>query len=85
MIETLIDAVADTLAEIKAEALLNALFGTVAEVEAETLYKTLSDIKAETLVEVLYHSPAKDKGRNSCLYNEQSKKQRRCSTRWLTC
>ena len=34
MMETLIDAVADTLAEIKAEALLNALCATVAEVEA---------------------------------------------------
>ena len=34
MIETLIDAVADTLIEIKAEALLNALCATVAEVEA---------------------------------------------------
>ena len=34
MIETLIDAVADTLAEIKAKAPLNALCGTVAEVEA---------------------------------------------------
>ena len=34
MMETLIDAVADTLEEIKAEALLNALCGTVAEVEA---------------------------------------------------
>ena len=34
MIETLIDAVADTLAEVKAEALLNAVRGTVAEVEA---------------------------------------------------
>ena len=79
MIETLIDAVADTLAEIKAAALLNALCATVAEVE------TLSDIKAEKLVEVLHHSPAKDKGRNSWLYNGQSKKQRRCSTRWLTC
>ena len=34
MIETLIDAVVDTLAEVKAEALLNAVRGTVAEVEA---------------------------------------------------
>ena len=34
MIETLIDAVADTPAEIKAEALLNALCATVLEVEA---------------------------------------------------
>ena len=34
MIEALIDAVADTLAEVKAEALLNAVRGTVAEVEA---------------------------------------------------
>ena len=34
MIEALIDAVADTLAEVKAEALLNAVCGTVAEVEA---------------------------------------------------
>ena len=34
MIEALIDAVADTLAEVKAEALLNAVGATVAEVEA---------------------------------------------------
>ena len=34
MIEALIDAVADTLAEVKAETLLNAVRGTVAEVEA---------------------------------------------------
>ena len=34
MMETLIDAVADTLAEVKAEALLNALCAMVAEVEA---------------------------------------------------
>ena len=34
MIEALIDAVADTLAEVKAEALLNAVCGTVAEVKA---------------------------------------------------
>ena len=34
MIEALIDAVADTLAEVKAEALLNAVGGTIAEVEA---------------------------------------------------
>ena len=34
MIEALIDAVADTLAEVKAEALLNAVRGTVAEVKA---------------------------------------------------
>ena len=34
MIEALIDAVADTLAEVKAEALLNAVGGTVAEVKA---------------------------------------------------
>ena len=34
MIEALIDAVADTLAEVKVEALLNAVCGTVAEVEA---------------------------------------------------
>ena len=34
MIEALIDAVADTLAEVKAEALLNAVCGTITEVEA---------------------------------------------------
>ena len=50
MIEVLIDAVADTLEEVNAEALHNAVGGTVAEVEA------LSDIKAETLVEVLHHT-----------------------------
>ena len=33
MIEALINAVADMLAEVKAEALLNALRGTVAEVD----------------------------------------------------
>ena len=34
MIAVLIDAVADGLTEVKAEALLNAVCGTVAEVEA---------------------------------------------------
>ena len=34
LFRSLIDAVADTLAEVKAEALLNAVRGTVAEVEA---------------------------------------------------
>ena len=85
MIEALIDGVADTLAEVKAEALLNAVCNTVAEVEAWTLYKTMSDIKAETLVEVLHHALAKDKGRNSWSYNGQSKKSWRYLTRWLTC
>ena len=55
MIEVLIDAVADTLEEVNAEALHNAVGGTVAEFEA------LSDIKAETLVEVLHHTSAKIK------------------------
>ena len=59
MIEVLIDAVADTLEEVNAEALHNAVGGTGADVEA------LSDIKAETLVEVLHHTSAKDKGQNS--------------------
>ena len=34
MMVVIINAVADTLAEVKAEALLNAVGGTVAEVEA---------------------------------------------------
>ena len=34
MIVVIIDAAADTLAEVKGEALLNAVGGTVAEVEA---------------------------------------------------
>ena len=44
MTEALIDAVGDTLAEVKAKALLHGLGDTVAEAEAETLYKTLSNI-----------------------------------------
>ena len=44
MTEALIDAVADTLAEVKAEALLHGLGDTVAEADTETLYKTLSNI-----------------------------------------
>ena len=74
-LEALIDAVADTHADVKTRALLNNLADTVAEVEAETLYKTLDYIRAETLIEVLHdtrakkvvlhHTSAKDKGRNS--------------------
>ena len=44
MTEALIHAVAETLAEVKAEALLHGLGDTVAEAEAETLYKTRSNI-----------------------------------------
>ena len=44
MTEALNDAVAYTLAEVKAEALLNGLGDTVAEADTETLYKTLSNI-----------------------------------------
>lgn len=44
MTEALIDAGADTLAELKAEALLHGLGETVAEADTETLYKTLSNI-----------------------------------------
>ena len=44
MTEALIDAVADTLAEVTAEALLHGLGDTVAEADTETLYKTLSNI-----------------------------------------
>ena len=46
----LIDAVAATPAEKKAEALLYGLGDTVAEAETEKLYKTLSNIKAKTMV-----------------------------------
>ena len=46
MMVVIIDAVADTLAEVKAEALLHGLGDTVAEAESETLYKTVSNIKA---------------------------------------
>ena len=48
MIKAVIDAVADSVAEVKAKALLNAVSGTVAEVKAYTLYKTLSDIMPGT-------------------------------------
>ena len=44
MTEALIDAVADTLAEVKAKALLHGVGDTVAESDTETLYKTLSNI-----------------------------------------
>lgn len=44
MTEALIDAVADTLAEVNAEALLHGLRDTVGEADTETLYKTLSNI-----------------------------------------
>ena len=44
MTEALIDAVADTLAEVKAEALLHGLRDTVAESDTETPYKTLINI-----------------------------------------
>ena len=47
MTAALIDAVADTLAEVKAEALLHGPGDTVVEVEAETLYKTLRKVKTK--------------------------------------
>ena len=56
----LIDAVADTPAEEKADALLYGLGDTVAEDETEKLYKTLSNIKAKTLVKVLHDRLAKN-------------------------
>ena len=43
-------AVADRLAEVKAETRLHALADTVEEVGAKTLYETLSNMKSETLV-----------------------------------
>ena len=73
--EALIEAVTDTLAEVKAKALLNALGDTVAEVEAETLYKTLHDMRAETLVEVLLDTLAKKRGRHSWWHKGRSKNQ----------
>ena len=55
----LIDAVADTLGEVKAKALLYCLGDTVAEADAEKLYKTLSNVRAKTLVEVLHDTLGK--------------------------
>lgn len=45
--------------------LIDALADTVAEVKAKTLYQTLSDVKAETLVEALNYTLAKDESRNT--------------------
>ena len=55
----------EDVCDVKAEALLNALADTVAEVEAATLYETLSVMKAETLVEEVDDTIAKDGGRDT--------------------
>ena len=47
------------------EALIDALADTVAVVKAKTLYDSLTDIKAQTLLEALNHTLAKDESRNS--------------------
>ena len=47
------------------EALIDALADTVAAVKAKTLYESLNDIKAETLVEELNYTLAKDESRNT--------------------
>ena len=62
----LIDAVAATPAEEKAEAPLYGLGDTVAEAETEKLYKTLSNIKAKTMVEVFHDTLAKNFGQHNC-------------------
>ena len=76
MREAIIDALHETLTEVKAdtlgdastdvnsEELLHTLGDTVGEVEAETLYKALNDIKAEKMVDGLDYRLAKDKSRN---------------------
>ena len=46
------------------KALIDALADTVAEVEAATLYETLSDANAETLVDSLNNTLAKDGNRD---------------------
>ena len=47
------------------EALIDALADTVAVVKAKTLYDSLTYIKAQTLVEKLNHTLAKDESRNT--------------------
>ena len=48
------------------ELLIDALADTVEEVKAKTLYQTLNDIKTETLlIEALNHTLAKDESRNT--------------------
>ena len=47
------------------EALIDALADTVAVVKAKTLYDSLTDIKAQTLLEALNHTLAKDESRNT--------------------
>ena len=45
--------------------LIDALADTVAAVKAKTLYESLNDIKAKPLVEALNHTLAKDEDRNT--------------------
>ena len=47
------------------EALIDALADTVAAVKAKTLYESLNNIKAETLVEELNKTLAQDESRNT--------------------
>ena len=53
------------------EALIDALADTVATVKAKTLYESLNDIKAETLVEALNHTLAKHENRNTRRHTTQ--------------
>ena len=53
------------LPHVMTEALIDALADTVAEVKAKTLYDSLTDIKGQTLVEALNHTLAKDESRNT--------------------
>ena len=59
------------LGDMMTEALIDALADTVATVKAKTLYESLNDIKAETLVEALNHTLAKDKRRNTRRHTAQ--------------
>ena len=59
------------LGDMMTEALNNALADTVAMVKAKTLYESLNDIKAKTLVEALIHTLAKHENRNTRRHTTQ--------------
>ena len=53
------------------EALIDALADTVAAVKAKTLYESLNDIKADTLLQALNHTLAKDESQNTRRHTSQ--------------
>ena len=63
--DTLLEVEPKTLSIKLPYVMTDALADTVAMVKAKTLYDSLTDIKAQTLVEALNHTLAKDESRNT--------------------